>query len=235
MILKQNLSYSFISILFPTVTVRFFSDIICNMIDILSAILESCIYFTSGDEILRNMPHWFADYLVTRIILDCTEIEIQTPKNLCCQITTYSHYKGTYTVKFMTGVTPGGIISFVSKPYGGRASDKAIFQQCLLLERLEKGTSIMVDKGFLTDEICCDYQVKLIRPTFLRDDFQFSADDATENADIASARVHVERLNPRLKVFQILDSKMSSCLIPERENYDNSMRDSESKFFNFQG
>ena len=31
--LKQNLSYSFISILFPTVTVRFCLDITCNMID----------------------------------------------------------------------------------------------------------------------------------------------------------------------------------------------------------
>ena len=115
----------------------------------------------------------------------------------------------------MTGVTPGGIISFVSKPYGGRASDKAIFEQSLLLERLEKGTSIMVDKGFLIDEMCCDYQVKLIRPTFLRDEVQFSAVNDTENADIASARVHVERLNQRLKVFQILGSKMSSCLIPK--------------------
>ena len=114
--LKQNLSYSFIPILFPTITVKFFSDIICNMINILSAILEPCIYFPSGNEILRNMPDCFADYLGTRIILECTEIEIQKPKNLCCQITTYSHYKGRYTVKFMTGVTPGGIISFVSKP-----------------------------------------------------------------------------------------------------------------------
>ena len=31
--LKQNLSYSFMSILFPTVTVRFCLDITCNMID----------------------------------------------------------------------------------------------------------------------------------------------------------------------------------------------------------
>ena len=92
--LKQNLSYSFISILFPTVTARFCSEIICNMLDILSATLEPCIYFPSGDEILRNIPYCFADYVDTRIILDCTEIEIQKPKNLCCQITTYSHYKG---------------------------------------------------------------------------------------------------------------------------------------------
>ncbi|XP_077277163.1 uncharacterized protein LOC143905551 [Temnothorax americanus] len=215
--LKQNLSYSFLSILFPTISVRYCSEIICNMLDILSEILEPCIHFPSGDEILRNMPLCFANYPDTRIILDCTKIEIQRPKNLCCQITMYSTYKRRYTIKFMKGVTPGGIISFVSKAYGGRASDKAIFEQSLLLQRLKKGVSVMVDKGFLIDKLCCDYDVKLIRPPFLKDKVQFSENDAVENADIASARVHVERLNQRLKVFEILGSKMSSCLVPKSE------------------
>ena len=75
----------------------------------------------------------------------------------------------------------------------------------------------MVDKGFLIDEMCCDYQVKMIRPPFLRDEVQFSADDVTENANIASVRVHVERLNQRLKVFEILGSKMTSNLVPKSE------------------
>ena len=68
--------------------------------------------------------------------------------------------------------------------------------------------------------MCCDYQVKLIRPPFLRDEVQFSADNATENADIASARVYLERPNQRLKVFQILGSKMSSCLIQRYSSKD---------------
>lgn len=215
--LKQNLSYLFLSILFPTVSVRYCSKIICNMLDILSDVLEPCIHFPSRDEILRNIPLCFADYPDTCIILDCTEIEIQRPKNVCCQITTNSTYKGRYTVKFMTGVTPGGIISFVSRAYGGRASDKAIFEQSLLLQRLEKGVSVMVDKDFLIDELCCDYDVKLIRSPFLKDNIQFSEDDAKQNANIASARVHVERLNQRLKIFEILGSKMSSCLVPKSE------------------
>lgn len=48
----------------------------------------------------------------------------------------------------MTGVTPGGIISFVSKAYGGRASDKAILMKSCLLDKLDKGSSVMVYKGF---------------------------------------------------------------------------------------
>ena len=39
----------------------------------------------------------------------------------------------------MTGVTPGGMISFVSKAYGGKISDHAIFEQSNILDLLEKG------------------------------------------------------------------------------------------------
>ncbi|XP_066587815.1 uncharacterized protein [Prorops nasuta] len=140
--LKQNVSYSFLSLLFPRVNVRYCKEIICNMLDILFEILNPCIHYPSRNEILKNIPLCFAGFADTQIILDCTEIEIQKPKNLCCQITTYSNYKGRYTVKFMTGVTPGGIISFVSSAYGGRASDKAIFEQSKLLQQLEKEIKI---------------------------------------------------------------------------------------------
>ncbi|CAG0889762.1 unnamed protein product [Darwinula stevensoni] len=50
-------------------------------------------------------------------------------KSVVCRILTYSHYKGTHTVKYMVGVSPGGMITFLSQGYGGRASDKAIFEQ----------------------------------------------------------------------------------------------------------
>ena len=215
--LKQNLTYAFLSILFLTVTERYCTDIVCNMIDILSEVLKRAFPFPFSDEILRNMPHCFENYSDTRFILDCTEIDTQRPKKLYCQITTYSHYKSRHTLKFMTLVTPGGMISFVCKAYGGRASDKSIFEQSGLLTHLVRGTSIMIDKGFLIDERCSEYHVKLIRPVFLRGTNQFSATDALETADITSARVHVEKLIQTLKVFEILGTKIALCLVPKCE------------------
>ncbi|XP_051164805.1 uncharacterized protein LOC127283766 [Leptopilina boulardi] len=176
--LKQNVSYSFLSLLFPTVTIRNCSEIIYNTLDILEIVLKPMIHFSSQDEISRNIPLCFANYPNTTIILDCTEIGIQKPKNLCCQINCYSHYKGGYTIKFMTGVTPAGTLSYVSKVYGGRASDKAIFSQSFLVDHLPKGSSVMVDKGFLIDDLCIDNKLNLIRPSFLRKQSQFSVDSA---------------------------------------------------------
>lgn len=71
----------------------------------------------------------------------------------------------------------------------------------------------MVDKGFLIDEVCAQYGVEIVRPYFLKNQSQFSQSDALNTGSIASARVHIERLNQRLKVFHILGSKMPSCLV----------------------
>lgn len=87
-------------------------------------------------EILRNIPNCFFPFPDIRIILDCTEILLQKPKSVCCQATTYSNYKSNYTLKFMTGVTPAGTILFVSRCYGDRFSDKAIFEQSNLFSLL---------------------------------------------------------------------------------------------------
>lgn len=136
-------------------------------------------------------------------------MEVQKPKCLCCRIRTYSHYKGRHTVKFLTGISPGGIITFLSKAYGGRVSDKGIFVQSGLVNKLIPGQdAIMADKGFLIDTETSLHNIEFIRPPFLRKKNQFSKDGANVNVAIASARVHIERSNQRLKVFKILSNKI---------------------------
>ena len=54
----------------------------------------------------------------------------------------------------MTGVSPAGNIIFVSSVYGGRVSDKVIFEQSELIHLLKPADAVIVDRGFLIDEIC---------------------------------------------------------------------------------
>lgn len=211
--LRQNMSYAVLSTLFKKCTPENCSMRVHEMFDILSKILKCAIPWPTRDQISRNIPECFRNFEDVRIVLDCTEVAIQQPKKLCCQIRTYSHYKGRNTVKFMTGVTPGGLISFVSEPYGGRCSDKAIFVQSGLVNLLDRNDAIMVDKGFLIDEICMENDIKLLRPPFLKDKKQFSNAEALLNASIAQARVHIERSNQRLKAFQILGEKLPGDLL----------------------
>lgn len=47
----------------------------------------------------------------------------------------------------------------------------------------------------------------MIRPPFLKNKIKFSKAEALLNKDIASAHVHIERINQRLKVFKIFQNK----------------------------
>ncbi|KAJ8671937.1 hypothetical protein QAD02_003196 [Eretmocerus hayati] len=216
--MKQNIFYRFLSIIFGSIVceqhcARIFVETVLMLNKIMKAI---ALPWPSRATIRKNLPQCFEGFENTRIVLDCTEIFIQKPQNLCCRIQVYSNYKGVDTIKFMTGVTPGGNVSYISKPYGGRYSDSAIFEQSGLVELLEAGDGVMVDKGFLIDEPCQMKKLCLIRPPFLtkKNNRKFSATEAILTASIAKARVHVERFNQRIKVFDILGGVYPISLVP---------------------
>ena len=72
----------------------------------------------------------------------------------------------------------------------------------------------MLDKGFRIEEACARRGVKIVRPPFLQKKRKFTMEEARLTAAIASARVHVERCNQRIKAFKITGDTMSARLIP---------------------
>ena len=114
-------------------------------------------------------------------------------------------------------MTPDGLISLVSDLFGGKASDSFMFAESNIVEKCEEGDAIMVDKGFRgrADTLCADQFIQLIRPPFKwRDEPQLSAEDCENNVSIARARVHVERVNERIKNFNILCDEINWNILP---------------------
>lgn len=211
--MKLNVSFSSLSIFFGC-SVKTASNIFFYIIPVLSSILGIFIMWPTKEEILANLPHIFQDFSNVRIIVDCTEILVQKPKCLTERLGMYSQYYGDNTVKFLIGVSPAGTITYVSKGYGGRASDKLIFSESGLIQMLEPSVdAIMADKGFLIEEICENNFIQLIRPPFLRNKKQFSCEEAKLCRKIASARVHVERVIQRIKLFNIFKSTLPYHLL----------------------
>lgn len=59
-------------------------------------------------------------------IIDGSNVFIEKPKKLDTQATTWLDYKSHNTVKFLIGISPTGLITFLSGIYGGTASEKFI-------------------------------------------------------------------------------------------------------------
>lgn len=125
---------------------------------------------------------------------DCFEIRIETSKNLESQSTTWSNYKHHNTVKVLIGITPAGSISYISQAYGGRISDKALTENCGVLEHLNTDDVVLADPGFLIEELVGLHMAKVITPTFLKGKRQLDPQDIESTRNLASVRIHVERV-----------------------------------------
>ena len=105
-----------------------------------------------------------------------------------------------------------GAVVFVSKLWGGSASDVKITRDSSLLAMLDKGDAVMVDKGFI--HLKSDFEkigVKLYCPPFKTNE-QFSKEEVEFTRRIASARIHVERKMEQIKNFRILQGVLPIAL-----------------------
>lgn len=189
------------------------SRICITWINLLYFELKNIFPFPSQELVRKNMPKEFAQYATTRIILDCTELFIQRPSAMLAQSETWSDYKHHNTWKLLVGVTPNGQVTFLSDLWGGRVSDKQITRESGVLDLLEPGDNVMVDRGFDISGIV-PAGVTVNMPPFLAGRDQMSAAETEETMSIASVRIHVERAIGRLKTYHILDGTLPNTLSP---------------------
>ena len=88
------------------------SRVCITWINLLCYELKDVSIFITG-ACSRNMPKEFAQYAMTRIILDCTELFIQRPFAMLAQSETWPEYKHHNTWKLLVGVAPSGQVSFL--------------------------------------------------------------------------------------------------------------------------
>ena len=114
----QNLAYPF-GIHITKVTKVFHC-----LLDITSRELNCLIHWTDRGMIRHSLPECFKQQYCSTSIIDCSEVYIECPTSLLARAQTYSNYKSHNTVKFLVAISPTGAVTFVSKCWGGRVSDK---------------------------------------------------------------------------------------------------------------
>lgn len=128
------------------------------------------------------------------VIIDCFEVFARRPSSLIARAITWSNYKHHNTVKFLIGITQQGVISFISKAWGRKASDKHVTENCGILEILITGHLTLAGRGFDIAECVGLYQASFKIPAFTRGKKQLSADEIEDTRKIANVRILVKRV-----------------------------------------
>ena len=110
---------------------------------------------------------------------------------MLAQSETWSDYKHHNTWKVLVGVTPNAQVSFISDLWGGRVSDKQITRGSGVLNLLEPGDNVMVDRGFDISDIVPN-GIIVNMPPFLAGRDQMTGVETQETMSIASLRIHAE-------------------------------------------
>ena len=143
-LLEKDLAFCF-GISQPTM-----SRICITWINLMYCKFKESDIWPSRDQVNAKMPASFGEYPSTRVIIDATDIFIEQPSSPLAQQQTFSLYKNHNT---LIGITPSGVISFVSRLCGGSVSDLVLTVKSGILDLLEPGDSVMADKGFTIGDL----------------------------------------------------------------------------------
>lgn len=193
--LRLNLHFKDLAFRFkigPTTATTYFQ----NIIEILFERLNCLIIWPEGEDAKINVPSCFKEAFQekTTVIIDCFEVFIEKPDNYLTRQQCWSNYKHHHTIKFLIAITPQGTISYISKGWGGRTSDKQMVELGGFLNLIKPGDVVLADRGFLIGDTLGILQAKLVIPAFTKGKTQLHPLEIEATRHIAHVRIHVERI-----------------------------------------
>ena len=191
------------------------SQIFNTWIKFLASELRPLIFWPDQSSTFLLMPKSLKEkYKRLRCTIDCTEIFIERPRNLASQACTWSDYKKHNTAKFLIAIAPNGMITFLSKAWGGRATDVHITRESGFYNLIDAGDIVLADRGFVIKEDLLLRGARLEIPPPSKGKEQQTPDNVAKTKKIANARIHVERAIGRMKWFAILQETVPITLVP---------------------
>lgn len=188
------------------------SKVFTKNVPLIASVLRPFIVPLDKDIIKMTLPMAFRHkYHMVSCIIDCLEIEIQKPSKAVNQAMTWSEYKKANTIKYLISCTPNGLVNYVSPGFGGRTTDTCLVESCDFIKSLKSGMCIMADRGFKhIEQYLKKSGITLVRPPSVEKGAKMSKSEAKETKQIASLRIHIERVIRRVREFYML--RPHACL-----------------------
>jgi len=169
--------------------------------------------FVSASKQMENPPDCYKPFPNLRCVVDCTSFKIQAPDNLHQQSNTWSTYHSEHELKVLIATSVFGGCAFVSEAAEGSISDRKLFVTCGIMDYLNSGEAVMVDKGFDIEAELNAIGVEIIIPAFLGNRTEFTMRELIQNKAVGASRIHVERFNKMVKDFRLVRYAIPSTLI----------------------
>ena len=163
--------------------------------------------------VISNVLHSRGKKSGATVIIDCTEVQIDRPKNPLSQQQSYSNYKRLNTVKVLIGLSETGTVTFVSEAYGGSTSDRQVFEKSGLLQKLEAKDVVLADRGFNIQDLLLRRNVRLDIPDFVPQKGQLEQKQLYRSKNLSSKRIHVERIIGLGKTYKILTGPITQAAL----------------------
>jgi hypothetical protein len=195
-----------------SITTTYASKIFFKNIPVIASVMQPFIVTLDKNLTKRTLPMAFRHkFQHTSCIIDCLEIEVQKPSKSVNQALSWSEYKKANTIKYLVSCTPNGLVNYISPGYGGRITDTCLVESCDFIKCLQPGMCVMADRGFKhVEQYLRKEGVQLVRPPSVVTGAKLSKSEVKETKQIASLRIHVERVIRRLREFNML--KPHACL-----------------------
>ncbi|KAK3921526.1 putative transposase for insertion sequence element IS702 [Frankliniella fusca] len=174
--------------------------------------LEPAMFVSRHVQKDMGLPPAFTPFHNFRVILDTTEVRIEAPEDFREQGNTFSDYKGGNVLMYLIGSSCWGSVSYVSPGFEGSISDVELYRQSGIRDFLEEGDLLLVDRGFRIQEECDEDKVICVHPPFLKNRDKYTPEEEQLKREIAKARIYVEHVNRKIKVFKILKNIRNTML-----------------------
>lgn len=157
-----------------------------SWIDTMYHNLQPLVTWPDTETLQQNMPDAFRKHFSrVKCIVDCFEIFTERPLSFQARGATYSNYKKHNTVKVFIAVSPTGAITFISKAWTGRVSDKVITQKSGFLDHIEYGDVVLADRSFDVHDDLALIGAQLEIPAFTIGKSQLSREEVEKSRRLA--------------------------------------------------
>lgn len=201
-----NISKSYAGELFYVMT--------CALYETFKTMSERMFVSATAAAQRKNKPKVMKPFKKLRVILDGVSFYIETPSNFEQQGNTWSNYKHSNVYVFIVGISCQGATILCSDAMEGSMSDKVATLKTNMMEMLQGGDAVMVDKGFELQNELEALGCKILRPPVKKRDRPFNKEEDKLTRAIAAARIYVEHAMAEIKDNSLLCGDIPLTLSP---------------------